>query len=221
MRTTEITEEISVAKMVARNQWATYEMIEHYLKNNGYKIIGTGSYSETYAKANETFVIKVAYLPDRTWLKFVELTHTDKANPHFPKISRVRRYASEDGYAFIAFVERLAPITTDTPDIHLLAAYMINLIGNLPDDKFAASSIKRRHKLFWNDYTYSIARKKWEENENLLHTLCAEFERKYPRFVGTIQTVIQNAGEHTIDLHDENIMVRPRDNTFVIMDPYS
>jgi len=197
-------EELSVMKTLARNEWSSYYSIIEYLRQHHYKAFRTGSYSEVFTKHTEKFVVKVTHRPDPAWLHFVDIARQHQGNRHLPKVSRVIDFKDtlndNSNNSFIAFVEKLEPLSVDNDDINYLASYMVSILqGN----------------------TCSYYWRYWITGNSKQEQMAKEFADSHPDFVKTIQMIIQNKGEFRLDLHDGNIMLRPGTNTFVIIDPYA
>lgn len=220
MKIKTIQEDLHVAKELAKHEWESRDAVEIFLKQQGYEMLNDGCNSEVYTKPNENFVIKVSYYYDPAWLHFASFVMTQPKNPHFPKISRVKQYISKDrgsSKAFIAFIEKLSPLTSGIADIHLLGCYMICFIKTIPIDLI---SRRDRHQALWKRLTMQalgITRISQQE----IQTYANEFRQKYPGFVNTTDQILQNAPPFDIDLHDGNIMFRLRTGDFVIVDPYA
>jgi hypothetical protein len=77
------------------------------LINNGWHIIGHGSYSDVYSKDGKSTVFKISGFLTDPWLTWAKATRrAKKENIHFPKIEKI--IIGKNGY--IAKMERLSPV---------------------------------------------------------------------------------------------------------------
>lgn len=227
---------ITQAKHLIKNKWHKYGEVGEYLTSNGYKLTGHGGYSQVWSHPNTNSVVKVSRKEDRCWLVFADYVRRNKNNPHLPKISRVIRYQSKKPNAipsvdhirdpsvdthyqaystlFIAFMEKLNPIKNQQYRPIEIMEELIYSYSELSDE-FIASGCRFTEDFYESAKEYNS----WREFREL--AIDIEHDNQYKSIFETlfdIKVAFQNTGCKS-DIHIGNVMVRPKTNEIVIMDP--
>lgn len=87
--------------------WANFKKWDVFLRKNGWKKLGKGSFSAVYGKAGLNYVLKVPFVRDRPWMNYANYCKKNKSNPHVMKVSFIKEESSN--HFFIAAIERLQP----------------------------------------------------------------------------------------------------------------
>lgn len=182
--------------------------MEKYLKQNGFKLLGSGVYSQVWSQPKSNAVVKLTKVNgDKCWMSFAEYT-LGHPNKHFPKISNLRVYKQSDvgkNPVFYCFVERLIhldkiPKTKET--FPLLAFLFTQMNIRLLEQE---DIIK-----FMDEPNYSkieLEGSRYKDAQSFKAAL-KDLENNCPATCG-------------MDLGKRNIMYRPSTGTLVISDPYA
>jgi len=190
------------AKSLEEKRNATIRLAMNF-NNRGWRTLGRGVFGLVLEKKDSDFVIKVSPHNDIGFNKFVLITHKYN-NPHFPKITNVRRIQYEGRTFFIYLIEKLYPVP-----YHYLTDNVMIALGNIAagyesfDDALNSSRVTGLPGL----------------REKL-----TEYFKAFPKLVEAAE-IIKNSGvniaqskKHRIDMHNGNFM-RRADGTLVITDP--
>lgn len=168
------------------------EYLEH-LKNNGYRIIGSGLYADVFINKRKKTVLKT-YKRDPAYDKFLKRIHRLR-NPYFPKIHSIKRYAGKfDRSWTVVEMERLK--NADELDEE---GYLTKTLKKLSED------FTDYYNIDFNDFvldfeSYSIKDYKLEKAIAILRDL---------------------AKSYMLDLHSNNVMFRKegRNHRVIFTDP--
>ena len=84
--------------------------IEKILFDKGFYSIGSGAFSNVYAKSVGGFVIKVGILKDDCHLIFSDYaTQNYRKNPHLPKMKTIK-FPTKKHTGFVSIIEKLEPL---------------------------------------------------------------------------------------------------------------
>ena len=190
--------------------WANYKKWDVFLRKNGWKKLGNGSFSAVYGKAGLTYVLKVPFVRDGPWMNYANYCKKNKSNPHVMKISFIKEESSN--HFFIAAIERLQPF----PRIggRSMAEYAAEVLQQLADRPLATVKkkleirIKNLHSPTWGNQMPAGPKKQADWLQTIL----------LPQ-LDKLAKVVEYLGKNgQLDLHDGNIMMRG--NTVVIIDPW-
>ena len=100
---------------------ASRDELVQFLLDNGYSKTAEGVFGEVYSKHDDDFVIKLSKKLDPFYLRFAEYVK-GKNDPHLPKL-KIKAFTPQGEtlpYGFIAFIEKLQPLTVDNHESWLL-----------------------------------------------------------------------------------------------------
>ncbi len=177
-----------------------------FLLDRGYSKTSEGVFGEVYDKQGDDFVIKISKHMDPFYLRFAEYAKKNK-DPHLPKL-KIKSYIPQGEvvpYGFIAFIEKLQPITRDKHEDWLLsqALSVFSAIANKKITLDKQISILKAND-FYDEIVAAV-----RENKSLFLSM-NKFKRAMKNTPGNFQ----------YDLKIENLMKR-KDGTIVIIDPLS
>lgn len=158
----------------------------------GYEVIGQGASAMVLAQSSGSDVIKIGPAGD-CWLN---ITKVCKQSPHLPDIKSVDMY----GDHYLAVVEKLRPVkeTFFKTGLFLCIAAWLYLNSKWANGK----------DVYLHRYT-----------EDQLKTMAEDLETSKPDIVKALKLILQNKGSCSLDMHPDNMMRRPSDNTLVFQDP--
>lgn len=212
--------------------WKNPREIMSWLEERGYQRKGSGSFAVAYVHPSYKRIVKISKRQDVCWLRFAYWTLKMTSNPAVPYIDWVRTYGENDKF-FVAVIEKLAPFdntaiknTVDLAGLAYLYAYeewfetdnrvvtrllKEGVIRDLdtPRHQSYLKITNSRHRIRLLSDTYKKQARKWlRENQG------------GKRFINTLQSAKKFAkGGCSYDIHDGNIMYRPKDRRLVIIDP--
>ena len=166
-------------------------VVQSYL-SKGYEIIGQGASAMVLASDTSDEVIKIGPAGD-CWLN---ITKVCKQSSHLPDVRSVEMY----GDHYLAKVEKLRPVKETffkTGLFQCIAAWLY-LHGSWANGK----------DVYLNRYT-----------EEQLNTMAEDLATNKPDIVKALQLILQSKGSCNLDMHPDNMMRRPSDNTLVFQDP--
>lgn len=218
----------SHAKEITNSKWTKPDSFIDYLEKNGYKELGSGINATTYAQPNSNAIVKVSRIGDVCWINFAKYVE-EHPSPYYPKIKQLKIYGDTRNHFFpptdeptmaqkyfVCFMERLQPFTQQPNDMtRILAAFMYETLKNL--------GISYHLKL-WAQHFYPHAydKEKRQPDHQKVRNLALKFKKMYPDFETAITNLKHiNVGRCGWDLHPGNIMWRPSNHTWVIIDPSS
>jgi hypothetical protein len=97
-------------RKIFKGQWDYPAALTTWLEQSGYTELGSGIYSVVFGRPGDNIVIKVGHdRPENDpWVDYVEWIRTQAANPHFPRVGKIRWYADKRGRKFyLVPIERL------------------------------------------------------------------------------------------------------------------
>lgn len=168
------------------------------LHKQGYRVVGTGFYSNVYGKKYTNHVIKVGHTRykdpiDDAYLSFIRMVANSK-NPHFPKVLGFSLYKAAGTYWYAVKLEKLVPFFKVPYKKRKDRVFHWVKVSSYEEES-------QREYITWNP-NRSPKRCKFEKDA--YNTLYALFRR------------------HNDDLHENNIMWRKQSNSqlqLVITDP--
>jgi len=199
--------------------WKNPREIMRWLEDRGYQKKGSGSFAVAYVHPQYRRIVKISKRQDVCWLRFAYWTLKMTSNPSVPYIDWVRTYGEDDKF-FVAVVEKLAPFNRqaikNTVDVAGLA-YLYLSEGWFDGDKAIEKRLVDEGIIDMDDIRY----------EEGVHKSIRRQIRKYlkttksgKRFINTLKAAEKFAkGGCSYDLHDGNLMYRPKDRRIVIIDP--
>lgn len=233
MRIDEITQLQEVSAFQERklmdNDWQTPREVMDWLRSKGFQKKGSGQFSAAFVHPGFKRIVKISKKQDECWLRFAYWTLKMTSHPNVPYIDWVRVYGENDKF-FIAVVEKLAPFNREaiknTTDLAGLAYLFIyedwfeydqNIIRRLIQEGIIdEEQVKRKYpgarRIAQNkiaDTVYRPQVKRW------LRTA-----KTGKRFINVLKSSQKFAkGGCAYDMHDGNLMYRPRDRRIVVIDP--
>jgi hypothetical protein len=225
MRLFELTQidEVTAAqdRALEARDWKNPREIMRWLEDRGYQKKGSGSFAVAYVHPQYRRIVKISKRQDVCWLRFAYWTLKMTSNPSVPYIDWVRTYGEDDKF-FVAVVEKLAPFNRnaimETADVAGLAYLLIHepwfesdmtILGRLVKEGIIDKS--DRDAVYNGDRNEKATSKvrKWLKSA-----------KSGKRFINTLQSAKKFAkGGCSYDLHDGNLMYRPKDRRIVIIDP--
>jgi hypothetical protein len=161
-------------------------------QQQGYQVISRGSGAIVLGNSHTDDVIKVGPATD-CWLNIAKV-HSN--NAHLPDIKSLEMH----GNHYLAKVEKLRPVKETffkTGLFQCIAAWL-----------YLNGGWKNGRDVYLNRF-----------NDDQLNTMAADLEKVKPDIVQALETIIHAKGSCNFDMHPENMMRRPSDNTLVFQDP--
>jgi len=180
---------------IQTNKIKSLRSANEILISNGFKLIGYGMMAKVYSHPGLDYVLKV-FNKDDGYQQFWKLACQYNNNPHFPKFRGKLMQIVPNIYA--VRMEKLQKAT-------------INNIGISPE---AISKFMNNYIIDNTDnYEY------YNLDQKLLEKITSYIEETQPLLLEALDLLKKyDAFEDTLDLHDENFMMR--NNTIVITDPF-
>lgn len=161
-------------------------------KAKGYSVIGRGASAMVLGSDSSNDVIKIGPKSD-CWLNMAK---AKSANPHLPDIQSIEMV----GDHYVAVVEKLRPVKETffkTGLFQCIAAWLY-VHGKWTNGK----------DVYLNQYS-SESIKQMADN----------LESEKPHIVAALKVIMGCKGSCNFDMHPDNMMRRPSDNTLVFQDP--
>ena len=161
-------------------------------KAKGYEVIGQGASALVLGSDSSNDVVKIGPKSD-CWLN---LAKKKSSNPHLPHISKLEMV----GDHYVAVVEKLKPVKETffkTGLFQCIAAWLY-LNGNWSNGK----------AVYLGKY-----------GPEALETMSKDLEQNRPEMVEALKIILSSKGSCNLDMHPDNMMRRPSDNTLVFQDP--
>lgn len=117
IKTIDINEGTDQYKHIMKNDWEYPEELMIWLISNGFKKLGRGSFSTTYAKKNENVVLKV--IGTGTWGQEDEMFDhwysfcKSNKSPYLPKFGSIKNFNCDDKKYQLVYTEKLNEIDKD------------------------------------------------------------------------------------------------------------
>lgn len=186
--------------------WLNFKKWDAFLRKNGWKKLGNGSFAAVFGKPGLSYVIKVPFYRDRPWMKYAEYCMTHRNNPHVMKVSFLKEETST--HFFIAAIERLK----NFPNYGgmSMADYAVDYIEQLSNGHKPKEIMQRIEKRAKEMLGHTGTMNKQESNW-LLKVLM-------PQIPALAKVVMDLKNIDHLDLHQGNIMMRGK--TIVIIDPW-
>lgn len=205
------------------NDWESPQAIQSWLKENGYKKIGQGAYSEAWEKPGASEIVKISVAEDRCWKVFINWSNKLKNNPHVPKkLGVLKEYrGTRDGKPqkfIIAVIEKFDKLTPE----YVRKAQGNNFIG-LVELYYGSYIRKPDHAVIYNQAIRDAIEDRFDDmgletNEQVEKWLDERHINPFSKALGTIYNMAERTA-CTYDFHDDNLMVRPGTGDLVILDP--
>lgn len=174
------------------------------LRRRGFALLGSGFFSDVYARPGSPWVVKVGRHERDVWPEYATLVmerHTD--NPFAPRIRRLKRHK---GF-YVAVIERLDTTVRAASAEETLVAAGIRAVAA---DAFFEAAGKRVR----------------ETGKPVKPGSLLTIEHHYPQLAALIRDVGTRIADLRLDVHDENMMLArdpsaPLGFRFVVTDPIS
>lgn len=237
----ELSEHI-VVKEALLKQRSDVNEYRKYLENNGWTVIGSGSYGVVFEKLNKNYVLKV--YEDLGYDLFLEFLEDHINNPHFPNIKRKIIQNNPDRFLGVVAIEKLKPIKTDKIKwiSDLTNEFSATLNAHTRTSKnssfeevlnsFKSNYMKYHKNELEKDKEYikdptalsSYARRRYANIRKCIDRLDFYLENYLPiaKSLYDLSTFIKDKGlqdKGYFDLHLGNFMIRPSTGEIVITDP--
>lgn len=129
-RINELQSSLSHYRDTLKGEWEIPSQLIDYLNSNGYKKIGSGSFSDVYEKQGEKFILKLMLRAQNRdcYIPFVEFIGRH-SNKHLPKVGRIRNYGN---WSLIP-IEKLSSLThidDEREDVKMIYAFNRAIKGN-------------------------------------------------------------------------------------------
>ena len=197
-------------KHIKNNDWDGSDKLKEWLVSKNFRKIGEGGYATVYSSDTEKFVVKVndGHF-DSNYLRFVNFCHKNKANPHIPKIGKVKTLNRDDGDKwFVVFIEKLNQF-----DIEKVFGVERNQYEKLLDFFYQLICLNDGSTINYKMIKSQLKSSDLEETP---------YSKQLVDVCNTILDIADTCDidpKDFLDMHDENLMMRG--NTIVIIDPFA
>jgi hypothetical protein len=161
-------------------------------KAKGYEIIGRGASAMVLGSNSSDEVIKVGPKSD-CWLNVAK---TKSSNPHLPQVSSLEMV----GDHYVASVEKLRPVKETffkTGLFQCIAAWL-----------YVNANWTNGKDVYLGKY-----------NADAIKQMSVNLEEGKPEMVSALKVIMGCKASCNFDMHPDNMMRRPSDNTLVFQDP--
>jgi hypothetical protein len=160
--------------------------------DQGYELIGDGASAKVFGTDSSPDVVKVGLAQD-CWLNIAK---TKNNNAHLPDVKSLKMY----GDHYLAVVEKLRPVkeTFFKTGLFTCIASWLYLNGKWQNGR----------DVYLNRY-----------KDDQIEIMAKDLETNKPDIVSALKVIIGAKGSCNFDMHPENMMRRPSDNTLVFQDP--
>jgi hypothetical protein len=135
-----------------QNSNRDYHDFLDYLRSNGWKWIGSGSFGTVFQKQNKNYVLKV-YKDDAAYDNFLNFIEENQNDPHIPKIKRRILPLSNNpskNYGIVA-IEKLNGLKSSDWRWRLVSTFenalYDNPVGNLGFDEYLYKNLANGKKI--------------------------------------------------------------------------
>jgi hypothetical protein len=179
--------------------WANFKRWDAFLRKNGWRKLGAGSFAAVFGKTGLNYVIKVPFYRDRPWMRYAQYCVEHRGNPHVMKVSFLKEETSN--HFFIAAIERLKkfPVINGWDMSKVVANYTDNM-------KFYSNE-----EMIETVTNYANA----QSDKKMANWLLKVLVPQLPKLTETVKDL---GALGNLDLHEFNIMMRG--NKVVIIDPW-
>lgn len=215
MRIVDILNEASIfdERTLINTDWEHPGRLAKWLKRNRFQELGAGSFAAVYHRPGYNRIIKVSRRQDDCWIRFAKWSMQYTTNRHLPNIKWMKVYGG--GEFFIALIEKLVPFTAahikhmDIADIALLYAEEAFL-----EEDQSREAVKRliEEEVLDDDNIFS------PEALRITRAFAKEYATPFVQTYRAVERKLSKA-PCVVDLHDQNLMFRPSDNSVVLIDP--
>ena len=190
-------------------KWESPEELRKWLKSAGFKKLGSGVFSDAWAKPNHKRVVKISLKTDPCWVKYAKWVLKQTANKYLPKIPWIKLYKDKDGTEFfVTIIEKLESYSTANikkiDDPVVVSALFVNGEFKKPEHAVLSNLLMKKFDI----KDLRAARKVVKQNAS----------HKFVKTLNRISTMV-SVGQCDHDLHSGNLMYRPSTNSIVIIDP--
>jgi hypothetical protein len=179
------------AKFPGRDKVANGQLV-NALEQLGWNYYKGGNFSDVFVHPKRNYVIKINEIQDLGFAHFVKVVRRHPEQVHFPKISYKKTVEVKGKMHDIYLIEKLKPISAFSLEFSGMANYL------------------ERISIYY-----------YKPLEEIFNESTVKMFKNYPSLVEAARIVGQEGGRTIIDIHDDNIMIRPKNNVIVITDPYA
>lgn len=211
--------DINIERDILKLEKTTPRKFEASLKNLGFTNVGSGYFASVYALDKGNRVIKVSMIPDPSYEKFLDIALKNTTNPHLPKVYwKVPIKFRDNTSGFIVTLERLDTVTGLIQNAQSFKTVHDELGFSALVLLWASMTI-HGVRLFGKRQITTFEREGWlkditKNKKNILNDKLYITLKKLSDQGPTL-------GVQQIDIHAANIMLRKKDNTIVITDPWA
>ena len=181
---------------------SSIRQVEQVLRKHGFIELGEGAHATVWEVPGKPYVLKLFMSSDQAYLNFVRMTKQN-VNPHFPKFRGSPIPLTDQVHAIR--MERLVPFQHNSASALNRGIYA--LLGLL----------EHSHRHWESEQELAFLSAQEQQDIKLLF-------KKWPQLKSAVHLIIQHLVKHTdkifLDLHDENIMLRPS-GAPVFTDPFA
>ena len=168
------------------------------LKTLGWEFKNYGAFSAVFVNPSRNYIIKINRRQDTGFSAFVNLVKRNPKQPHFPKISYRKKIEVGDTIHEIYLIEKLEPFP--------------------PAESYSVDNVR----ILTGDITH-IANNYLAPIDKIFNSEEIKVVKQYPPSLITAARLIgKTAVGHDLrlDIHRNNLMIRPNGNTIIIADPF-
>lgn len=214
-------DEISIfdERELMNTKWASPKEVAAWLRQRGFRQIGSGSFGKVFAKAGHNRVIKISTKADQCWIDFAKMAMKNTRNKHLPVVDWVKQYGQDDKF-FITVIERLSPLTPASLSTVPVADGAALWLHFLITEKNVVVGLSR---LIGDNVKLNRSEVvTWKEPPTRIRKLRRYLERNPSSFERTALAIMKRTKSGCqVDYHDGNVMVGPGTGTLVITDPFA
>jgi hypothetical protein len=191
------------------------DLIKAFQEESGYKKLGNGHFAYAFKHPSKDEVLKL-WIADSAYEDFLKFCESHKSEKNLPKIYKFGKLSTFHRRLY-GFPEKIMYVRME-----LLRPLNLNDVGDISNDCPPLSKLivqlsalhKRGHKfsLYGNK---SVDQSAWTKIN--LYWKDGKIPQKIIDMYSTLEKF--KFTDHDLDLHDENIMVRPSTGDLVISDP--
>lgn len=206
-------------RKLEETDWQHPREVSRWLKSKGFKSAGGGSFAQAFIHPNYNRIVKISKRQDVCWLRFAYWTLKMTSNPSVPYIDWVRVYGEDDKF-FIAVIEKLAPFNRqaikNTVDVAGLAYLYLNEEW-FEGDKAIEDRLVDEGIIDLDDIRHEEG---WHKSIRRQIRKYLKTTKSGKRFINTLKATEKFTKAPCVsDMHEGNLMYRPRDRRLVVIDP--
>lgn len=217
MRATDIINEVTIfdERRLLKGPWNNPGEVIEWLTKAGFQELGSGAYASVFHNPSHKRVVKVSNESDRCWTEFAMwVLNKPDPGPHLPNIAWIHQYGDPwkgDKRFFITVMEKLRPLTID--DLKKLDPIELIYLSQKTDVLGYISGGKAMDKKLEKFY---------EKMQKSPQQLLDMYREKYTPLIDVLRILQGTKGSFcSMDLHDENLMIRPSTGEIVVTDPWN